>query len=197
MLELLNSCAWAFDFPILDWIHANMANGFMDVVMPIITLFGDGGVFWILCAVAMLFSPKTRKVGLTMGLALAMGLLVCNITIKPLVGRPRPVDLLASKDIYLPFAVKAMHDFSFPSGHTIASFEASVVLLMNNKKLGIPAVILAILISFSRLYLYVHYPTDVLVSVVLGTLFAILAQVIMKRVNLPERTNRGKYERAA
>ena len=94
MLELLNSCAWAFDFPILDWIHAHMANGFMDIIMPIITLFGDGGVFWIAVAVALAITKKYRKVGLTMGLALAMGLLVCNITIKPLVGRPRPVDLL-------------------------------------------------------------------------------------------------------
>ena len=195
MQALLESCAWAFDFPILDAIHGALGCKFMDVLMNIITLFGDGGVFWIACAVAMLFFPKTRKVGLTMGLALAMGLLVCNITLKPIVQRPRPVDLLASNGIQLPFAVKAMHDFSFPSGHTIASFEASVVLLMNNKKWGIPAVILAVLISFSRLYLYVHYVTDVLVSIVLGTLFALLAQAIMKKVKLPEK--HGKYERAA
>ena len=196
MLDLLNSCAWAFDFPILDWIHETLGCGFMDVIMPIITMFGDGGIFWILCAVVMLFFPKTRKCGLTMGMALLMGVVICNMIMKPIVGRPRPVDLLATKDIILPFAVKEMHDFSFPSGHTIASFEASVAILMYNRKLGIPAVILAILISFSRLYLYVHYPTDVLVSVVLGTLFAIIAYFALRKVNLPERRVKGKYEAA-
>jgi undecaprenyl-diphosphatase len=72
-------------------------------------------------------------------------------------------------------------DFSFPSGHTIASFEAAGVLMLNNKKLGIPALVLAILIAFSRMYLFVHYPTDVLVSVALGTLFAILANYLVKK----------------
>ena len=196
MQALLESCAWAFDFPILDAIHGALGCKFMDVLMNIITLFGDGGVFWIACAVAMLFFPKTRKVGLTMGLALAMGLLVCNITLKPIVQRPRPVDLLASNGIQLPFAVKAMHDFSFPSGHTIASFEAAVVLVLNDKKLGIPALILAILISLSRLYLYVHYPTDVIFSVIFGTLFAILANLIMKKVKFGEPRH-GKYEKVA
>ena len=88
-----------------------------------------------------------------------------------------------------------MHDFSFPSGHTIASFEAAVVLLKNSKKMGIPAIILAILISFSRLYLYVHYPTDVLASVILGTLFALignaLAGLIAPKLGAGKK---GKYE---
>ena len=196
MLELLNSCAWAFDFPILDWIHEVFGCKFMDILMPIITLFGDGGIFWIACAVVVLFFPKTRKCGLTMGLALVMGVVICNMIMKPIIGRPRPVDLLATKDIVLPFAVKVMHDFSFPSGHTIASFEASVAILMYNKKLGIPAVILAVLISFSRLYLYVHYVTDVLVSVVLGTAFALIAYAILRNVKLPEGRKKGKYEAA-
>lgn len=203
MLELLNSCAVAFDIPILDWIQAHMASGFMDIIMPIITLFGDGGVFWILCAVILAITPKYRKVGLTMGLALVMGLLVCNITIKPLVARPRPVALIAELGLNtnIPSQVIMMKDFSFPSGHTIASFEASVALLMYNKKLGIPALILAILVSFSRLYLYVHYPTDVLVSVVLGTLFAIAAYFILRNVKIPDgkigKRKHGKYEKAA
>ena len=88
-----------------------------------------------------------------------------------------------------------MHGFSFPSGHTIASFEAAVVMMKNSKKLGIPAMILAVLISFSRLYLYVHYPTDVIASIILGTLFALigdaLAGLITSKVHFGKK---GKYE---
>ena len=198
MLELLNSLAVSFDLPILDWIQANLQNGFMDFIMPIITLFGDGGVFWIACAVILLFFPRQRKAGLTMGLALVMGLVICNIILKPLVGRPRPVALIAELGLQtnIPAQVIMMRDFSFPSGHTIASFEASVSLLMYNKKLGIPALILAILISFSRLYLYVHYPSDVLTSIVLGTAFALIAYAIMKNRKFCE-PKMGKFEKAA
>lgn len=200
MLQMFNSIAVSFDLPILNWIQANLQNGFLDFIMPIITLFGDGGIFWIGCAVILLFFPKYRKVGLTMGLALIMGLVVCNITLKPIVGRPRPIDFIESRNLAdlctLPAKIPVMHDFSFPSGHTIASFEASVVLLLNSKKLGIPAFILAILISFSRMYLYVHYPTDVIASVILGSLFAILANMIMKKVTFGD-TRQGKYLKTA
>ena len=198
ILELLNSLAVSFDLPILNWIQAHLQCGFLDFIMPIITLFGDGGIFWIACAVILLFFPKYRKAGLTMGLALVMGLVVCNITIKPLVARPRPVDFVAMNNLtaLIPPDVIIMHDFSFPSGHTIASFEASVALLMYSRKLGIPALILGILVSLSRLYLFVHYPTDVLVSVVLGTAFALIAYAIMKNRKFCE-PKYGKYEKVA
>lgn len=186
---MLDFFATSFDLPILEWIQENVANGFLDFLMPIITIFGDAGIFWIACAAVMLIFPKTRKTGLAMGVALVMGLLVCNICLKPLVARMRPLvyevkilgnsaaDLLHSGQLL----VGKPSDFSFPSGHTIASFEAAGVLMLNNKKLGIPALVLAILIAFSRMYLFVHYPTDVLASVVLGTLFAILANYLVKK----------------
>ena len=186
---MLDFFATSFDLPILEWIQENVANGFLDFLMPIITIFGDAGIFWIACAAVMLIFPKTRKTGLAMGVALVMGLLVCNICLKPLVARMRPLvyeveilgnsaaDLLHSGQLL----VGKPSDFSFPSGHTIASFEAAGVLMLNNKKLGIPALVLAILIAFSRMYLCVHYPTDVLASVALGTLFAILANYLVKK----------------
>ena len=196
MLELLNSCAMAFDIPVLNWIHAHLVTSDLAYnFWHFITLFGEAGIFWILLAVGLAIYPKTRKVGLTMGLALAMGLLICNITIKPLVARPRPVDFLASMGVTLPFKVIPMDDFSFPSGHTIASFEASVALLLYSRKWGIPALILGIMVSFSRLCLYVHYPTDVLVSVVLGTVFAVIAYFALRNVKIPEHRQHGKYER--
>lgn len=190
MLALLNQLAVSFDLPILDWIQAHLQCGFLDAVMPIITLFGEGGVFWIACAVILLCIPKTRKIGLGMGIALLLGLLVCNVTLKPLVRRPRPYDLQEEMGVVINLLVSKQHDFSFPSGHTIASFEAATVLLINDKRLGIPAMILAVLVSFSRLYLYLHYPTDVLFSVFAGILFAFIGNALAQKVKVSAK---GKY----
>ena len=180
---LLDSLAVSFDLPILDWIAANLWCPALDVAMPIITLLGDAGIFWIAVSALFMLTKKYRKIGIGMMFALMMGLVVCNIWLKPTIARIRPYDFQMEyfmKEI--PLLVGGMHDFSFPSGHTIASFEAAVVILLNNKKLGIPAMILACLIAFSRLYLYVHYPTDVLVSIVLGTAFAFLGNFLAKKV---------------
>ena len=195
MLALLNQLAVSFDLPILDWIQANLTSPLGDKIWPIITLFGDDGIFWIALAVILLFFPKTRKTGLGMGIAMALGLLVCNIILKPVVARPRPYDYQEALGVIIPLITKRMHDFSFPSGHTIASFEASVVILLNHKKAGIAALVLAFLIAFSRLYLYVHYPTDVIVSIFLGTAFAFLGNFLSGKVmiRLPQR--KGKFER--
>ena len=181
-MDIWSSMAEAFDLPILDWIAANLKCGFLDFLMPLITLLGDAGIFWIACSVVMILIPKTRKTGLAMGISLLIGLLVCNVTLKPLVARIRPYDYqwqFFQKEITL--LVEGLHDYSFPSGHTIASFEAATALLIGNKKLGIPAMILAVLIAFSRLYLYVHYPTDVLASIVLGIGIAFLGTFLVKK----------------
>ena len=193
--NFLYNCAISFDLPILDWIQANLQSGFMDKFMPFITVFGDAGIFWMICAALLLIFPKTRKTGLGMAFAMVIGLVVCNMTLKPLVARIRPYDLQAELGVAIKLLCEAQHDFSFPSGHTIASFEAAVVLLKNSKKMGIPAMILAVLISFSRLYLYVHYPTDVLTSIVLGTIFALIGDAIAAKV-APKLYfgKKGKYQ---
>ena len=194
--DFLSTCAVSFDLPILDWIQANLHSSVMDTVMPIITLLGDGGIFWIAWAVLLLLFPKTRKIGLGMGFALILGLLVCNVTLKPLIARPRPYDFQEREfGIMIKLLIERQHDFAFPSGHTIASFEAATVLLKNSKKMGIPAMILAVIIAFSRLYLYVHYPTDVIFSVFAGILFAFIGDAIAAKVapKLAPR-KRGRYE---
>ena len=167
-----------FELNMLDWIQTNMQSAFSDWFFPLITKLGDAGIFWILVAAVMLIFPKTRKTGAMMGLALVFGLIVCNMTLKPLIARIRPYDVNTAVTLI----VEKMHDFSFPSGHTTASFEGAVVLLMRDKRLGIPAMILAVLIAFSRLYLYVHFPTDVLAGAVLGTLFAVLAVYLVNQI---------------
>jgi undecaprenyl-diphosphatase len=182
--------AEAFDLPILNWIQAHLQSTVLDFIMPYITILGDAGIFWIACAVILMLIPKHRKAGFSMGIALIFGVVVCNMILKPLVGRIRPYNYnlevlkLQWQDflVHGKLLVETPHDFSFPSGHTIASFEASVALYKNNKRLGIPALILATLISFSRMYLYVHYPTDVIASVILGTVFALIANWIVHTV---------------
>ena len=190
---MLNSAAVSFDLPILDWIQEHLQCTFLDKTMPIVTLFGDGGVFWIGVAVLLLFFAKYRKTGFSMGMALVLGLVVCNITLKPLVARIRPYDFqLQEFGREITLLISAQHDFSFPSGHTIASFEACTVLLLHDKRMGIPATVLAILIAFSRLYLYVHYPTDVLVSLVLGIAFGLLGSFLVNLIYKKWVYN-GKY----
>lgn len=167
----------AFELNILNFIRENLANPFLDTVMPIITKFGDGGIFWIALAVVFLFFKKTRKMGLCMGLALLMGFITGNLLLKNIVARIRPYDLNPEIELL----VKHLSDFSFPSGHTLASFEAATAIFINNKKWGIPALILAFLVALSRIYLYVHYPSDVLAAIILGVGFAVLSCTIIKK----------------
>ena len=156
----------------------------------------DGSSFCPSCGAQFGNAAAPKTPGLGMAIAMMIGLIVCNVTLKPLVARIRPYDLqLEHFGITIQLLGERMHDFSFPSGHTIASFEAATVLLKNSKKMGIPAMILAVLIAFSRLYLYVHYPTDVIASVILGTLFALignaLAGLIAPKLGAGKK---GKYE---
>ncbi len=181
-MDILSYLAVNFDLPILDRIAANLWCPILDTVMPIITLLGDAGIFWIALSLVMILIPKYRKMGWSMGISLLIGLLLCNLTLKPLVARPRPYDYqLEHFGVTIPLLIEKQSDFSFPSGHTIASFEAAVAMTLHRWKLGVPALVLASLIAFSRLYLYVHYPTDVLASLVLGTAIAFLGTWLVKK----------------
>ena len=179
---MLSFFAENFDLPILDWIAQHLWCPFLDAVMPVVTKLGNGGIFWIAVSVVLMLIPKYRKAGFSMGAALLMGLLLCNLTLKPLVARIRPYDYqLEHFGKVIPLLISTPHDFSVPSGHTIASFEAATALLLHNKKLGIPAMVLAALVAFSRLYLYVHYPTDVIASILLGVGLAFLGTWLVKK----------------
>lgn len=182
-MDIFSFLAERFDLPILDGIAAQLHCPLLDFLMPLVTALGDAGLIWIVLAAVLLCIPKYRKVGLAMGAALLMGLLVCNLTLKPLVARIRPFDYqLLHFGRVIPLLIESPTDFSFPSGHTIASFEAATVLLVNHKKWGTAAMVLAVLIAFSRLYLYVHYVTDVLFSVMLGICFGLLANTVIRKL---------------
>lgn len=160
----------SFELNILDWIQSVFKSEFMDSFMQFITKFGDHGIFWIAIAVILLIFPKTRRCGLSMGIALLLGLIIGNGILKNVIGRIRPYDLNPA----FPLLVERLSDFSFPSGHTLASFEASVAIFIRNRRFGIAAIILAVLVALSRLYLYVHFPTDVIAGAILGIIFAIV-----------------------
>ena len=160
------------DVSILLFIQENIRSEAFHGFWKLITSLGDGGWFWIALSIALMIPRKTRTVGIASLLSLALGALITNVTLKNLVARIRPYDLM---DTLVPLIAKP-HDFSFPSGHTCASFASALVFWrMLPKKYGVPAVILAALIGLSRMYVGVHYPTDVIG----GFLAALLASTIV------------------
>ena len=158
------------ELPILWWIRDNLTNPFLDTVMPYISSLARHGEFWILVAVVLLCFKKTRKAGLAMGIAMALGFLVGNIGLKNIIARTRPYDMVEVEVL-----VKHLSDFSFPSGHTLVSFNAAIALHHYHRKWGVTALVLASLIALSRLYLFVHYPTDVVAGLLLAVLLAFVS----------------------
>lgn len=161
----------------LEWLQT-LHTPVLDRLMVTVTSLGNGGIFWIALALILLLFGRTRQAGMAMGLALLMGLIVGNLILKPLVNRVRPYEVAQFTQLLISRPI----DASFPSGHTQASFAGAVALLCHDKRGGIAACILAALIAFSRLYLFVHYPTDVLGGMLLGILWGLLASALMRRV---------------
>ena len=167
------------DFMVLDWIQNNLRCDFLDTVVPWITRLGDAGMFWILLALVMLVIPKTRKAGAVLAVSLIIEYVLCNLMLKPLVGRIRPYDVKGITELL----VEKPGGFSFPSGHAGASFAAVGALFFSKNRLCAPATVLAALIAFSRLYLYVHYPTDVLAGIALGMLSGYVGAYLLRRLS--------------
>ena len=166
-----------FDSSILLWIQNHVRVGFLTPIMQVITHLGDKGAFWILLTLALLIYPnrKTRRLGVFCACSMVVGLIVTNLIIKNWVARVRPYDIdhPLFKDLVL--IVGAEHDYSFPSGHTTNSLACAWVLFRKAPKRGVAALVLAILISLSRLYVGIHYPTDVMAGAVIGIGSACLA----------------------
>ena len=178
MTEFFNMLAESFDLPLLNWIQANIQCTFLDTTMPVITHMGSAG-FLIVFAVFMMLLKKYRRTGFSVALSMVFGLVICNIILKPGIARIRPYDYQEQMGLMINLLIEKQHDFSFPSGHTIATFEAATAIFLNHKKLGTVCLVLASIIAFSRLYLYIHYPTDVFTSIILGVARAVLANWIV------------------
>ena len=167
-----------WDVNALNWIQEHICNPVLDAIFPVITLFGEKGLFLIAVAVIFLCFKRTRKTGIMMGAALLLGLIIGNGILKNLFARIRPCDI----NTQVQLLIARPNDFSFPSGHTAASFTASAALYFSGeKKLWKPALIIACLLAFSRLYLYVHYPTDILGGILIGILAGYIGYAVVNR----------------
>ena len=160
------------DFTILNWIQEHLKCDILDKVMPVFTSIGNKGALFILMAVALLCISKYRKWGASLACSLFLGFLFGNLLIKNIVARVRPYDQVAN----ITLLIDKLKDYSFPSGHTMAAFEFFTVLCMMpvKKRYKILAGIVAFTMAFSRLYLQVHFPSDVLGGMLFGTLFGVM-----------------------
>ena len=164
------------ELKILDWFQT-LHTPVLDKFMTSVTKLGNAGIFWIILTVLFLLIPKMKKTGVVMAAALIIDLLLCNVLLKNFVARTRPYDVNTG----IQLLVAKLRDYSFPSGHTAASFASATALYFaGEKKLWKPALVLACLIAVSRLYLYVHYPTDVLGGVVIGIIAGYLGYRLVK-----------------
>lgn len=167
------------DAEILLFLQDAVRNPVLTPVFQVITTLGDGAVFWVLASVVLLVPRKTRSIGLTGILALLVSLLINNIILKNLVARTRPYEVIEG----LAPLIRRPRDYSFPSGHTGSSFASAWVFYRKlPRQFGIPALALAGLIGFSRLYLGVHYPTDVLFGAVSGIGSGCIALLAVKAI---------------
>lgn len=176
----------AIELGILDWIQT-LRTPFGDAFLSVFTKLGDAGIIWIILTLVLLLIPKTRRTGLILMAALLVDVILCNGILKNLVARTRPFDVNTA----IQLLVAKPHDFSFPSGHTAASFASIAALYLvhrENLSQGSKSRLIAILwkaalavgclLAFSRLYLYVHFPTDILGGFVVGILSGYLGYKI-------------------
>lgn len=165
------------DFAILNWIQTNLRCVFLDHLMPLVTLYAEHGILLIGIGILLLLFRSRRVCGAAVLTGLTSGLLIGNILLKNLIARQRPCWINTDLDML----VSIPTDYSFPSGHTLHCFIMATVLLHYDRRLGIPALMMAILVAFSRLYLYVHYPTDVLAGAALGIGIGLLTTAVFDR----------------
>ncbi len=171
------------DGQILLFIQEYIRNPILNPVMIFVTTLGNTGIIWIILSLILMVNKKTRRLGITCALSLIIMLFINNIFIKNLVARTRPYEVIEN----LTILVSKPSDFSFPSGHTASSFAFTTVLLKETKsRWKYASLALAILIALSRLYVGVHYPTDVLGGLILGIAYAFIAVAIIHKVKLPE-----------
>ena len=195
-MEMTAAAAWLnttfanFDQSITTAVHRlyESCGSWMTSVMELISLLGKGGIALIVLSLVLLVIRKTRRFGTAMLLGLAIGAVVVNLWLKVVIARPRPYADI--NGFYYPlWQMMGSHtesDYSFPSGHTNAAFASMVpAFLLGKKSWSWLCLLFAFLMGVSRIYLVVHYPSDVLGGLIMGTLAGLLGVLIMK--HLPEK----------
>lgn len=159
-----------FDQAVMGFIQAHCHNPFTDGLFPAVTYLGEMGVVWIVLGLLLMILGKKsgwRPIGALIILAMLAGLLIGEAALKNVVCRARPFQDFPA---YTQLLIAPPSGYSFPSGHSCSSFAAAAVLFCRNRRWGSAALVLAALIAFSRVFLFVHYPTDVLAGAALGLL---------------------------
>ncbi len=180
----LNEAFAGFDYAVLEFFHnlADLAGWFFTPFFKFITFFGEAGIPCIIFGIALLFFKRTRKAGVCVLVAIIIGWLIVNISVKPMVARPRPY-VSGIEDFHtwwLAAGGPEMSEFSFPSGHTnvaVCTFLAFCFVM--GKKWIAPCVTFCVLMGMSRIYLMVHYPTDVIGGIVCGFVAGVLGWLIV------------------
>lgn len=171
-----------WDANILLNLQNNVRSDFWDPIMKAITHSVDKGLFWIILTILLLIIPKTRKMGLCSAISLVFSIIICNLLLKNIFARVRPYEVIDG----LKCIVKLADDYSFPSGHTSGSFASAVALFLaaerKQKIFAFVGILYAGLVGFTRLYVGIHYPTDVIVAAIVATLFAIPAYLIGSKI---------------
>ena len=163
------------DGQILLWIQENVRSDVLDPIVKAVTHMGDSGIIMILATLILVILPKTRRLGLLCGAALVVNVLLNNVILKNAVGRTRPYEAIDG----LKTIVGKQRDASFPSGHSSGSFVIAAVIFRETRlRVAIPLLLLALALALSRLYVGVHYPTDVLAGIITGTFYGIMTCVI-------------------
>ena len=164
----------------------NLNSELFNRIMIFFTNLGDHGTVWIAIALILFLNRKYRKIGLFSIISLIICALLVNVILKPLIHRPRPFTEIA--DIIL--LIKTPKDYSFPSGHTAASFVMIFVFFRHIKKYFIPVFVTGILIAFSRMYLSVHYPSDILAGLIIGTFSGLAGEKAVNRFTQKRLTDK-------
>ncbi|MBR6102882.1 MAG: phosphatase PAP2 family protein [Ruminococcus sp.] len=180
-----------FDLSVLHSLET-IRNEVLTFILRVFTHLADAGIFWILLCAAMLIYPKTRKIGFYAAVALALQAILGEAILKHIVCRERPyyyepwIDTIINRPI----------TYSFPSGHTSSSAAVALSVFIQNRKMGAPLIVIALLVAFSRVYFMVHYPTDVICGIILGCLCAVITffilGYILKKYHVPFITQKDR-----
>ncbi len=176
-----------FDLSVFQWVQT-IHGGFLDKLMVIITSLGEGGIIFIAIALALLCTKKYRKAGVAIIVALLVMEVGNNLILKTIFARPRPFNLDPTvyswwHEVYkFPELVSRPTSYSFPSGHTSSAFAAAIALLWYDRKFGIPLTLFAAVMGFSRIYVEVHYCTDVLFGALVGIVYALIGVLIVNKL---------------
>lgn len=198
--QWLNTAFAGFDQSVTAAVHRlyEVGGGFFTPLMKLISLMGKEGIFLILLSLALIVFKPTRRFGTAMLLGVSIGAIFTNLFIKVVVARPRPY--ADPNGFFYPLwdmmGRATESDKSFPSGHTTAAFATMVpVFLQGNKRISWTALIFAFLMGLSRIYLVVHYPSDVLGGLIVGTVAGILGTLLARRAVPPRFYERDLFQR--